>query len=104
MIFSVGLRTLTAIPVLLMLFASDGIRETVVDAAVSPTGRSPKLLWTAERQGVWARMKADFESNPGSMAAQWYGILKRNAECACKYGDNGMWATVMYQITGDAKY
>ena len=38
------------------------------------------------------------------MPAQWYGILKRNAECACRYGDNGIWATVMYQITGDAKY
>jgi hypothetical protein len=104
MIFSVGLRILTAIPVLAMLFASDGVRETVLDAAASPTGRSPKLLWTAERQSVWLKMKADYESNPRSMVGQWYGVLKKNAECACKYGDNGIWATVMYQITGDAKY
>jgi hypothetical protein len=104
MIFSVGLRILTAIPVFLLLLASDGSRETVLDAAVSPTGRSPKLLWTAERQSVWLKMKADYESNPRSMAGQWYGILKKNAECACKYGDNGIWATVMYQVTGDAKY
>jgi hypothetical protein len=78
--------------------------EARLGAAASPTGRSPRLLWTAERQTVWSRMKADYESNPQSMAGQWYGLLKKNAECACKYGDNGLWATMMYQITGEAKY
>ena len=80
------------------------IREAPLDAAVSPTGRSPKLIWTAERQAVWSRMKADYQSNRQSKAGQWYATLKRTAECACKYGDNGIYATVMYQITGEAKY
>jgi len=100
----VGVRLVTVAIVLILIFVLLGIRGTPLDAAVSPTGRSPKLLWTADRQTVWSRMKADYESNRRSKAGQWYEILKKNAECACKYGDNGIWATVMYQITGDAKY
>ncbi|HEU4686770.1 MAG TPA: hypothetical protein VFS23_00340 [Vicinamibacterales bacterium] len=100
----VGVRLLTVAAVLILLAVLRGFPETPLGAAVSPTGRSPKLLWTAERQAVWSRMKADYDSNRSSKAGQWYDILKKNAECACKYGDNGMWATVMYQITGEAKY
>jgi hypothetical protein len=87
-----------------LIGASHVVTDARLGAAASPTGRSPKLLWTAERQTVWARMKADYESNPQSMAGQWYGLLKKNAECACKYGDNGLWATMMYQFTGETKY
>ena len=77
-----------------------------IAAQSSPTGRNPKLLWTAERQAVWQRMKTDAEtpslaSTPG---AQWYRIVKNNAECACRYGDNGIYATLMYQFTGDRRY
>ena len=77
-----------------------------IAAQTSPTGRNPKLLWTAERQAVWQRMKTDAEtpslaSTPG---AQWYRILKNNAECACRYGDNGIYGTLMYQFTGDRRY
>ena len=51
-------------------------------------------------------MKTDAEtpslaSTPG---AQWYRIVKNNAECACRYGDNGIYATLMYQFTGDRRY
>jgi hypothetical protein len=97
-----GVRTITVVAVFCLL-PWLWIGEPL-DAAVSPTGRSPKLLWSAEQQSVWLRMKADFESNSQSKAGQWYGLLKKNAECACRYADNGIWATVMYQITGDAKY
>jgi hypothetical protein len=104
MSFKVVVRLLTVVFAATLVGVFPGLRETRVDAAVSPTGRSPKLLWTAERQAVWSRMKMDYESNRNSKPGQWYAVLKKNAECACKYADNGIWATVMYQITGDAKY
>ena len=75
--------------------------------AASPTGRSPKLLWSPEQQGVWQKMRGAYEGGGAAAktpAAQWFGILKRNAECACRYGDNGAWATLMYQITGERRY
>jgi len=100
----VVVRFITATFALFLIVVSPRLGETPLNAAVSPTGRSPKLLWTPDRQAVWARMKADYQSNRRSRAGQWYDILKKNAECACKYGDNGMWATLMYQITGEAKY
>jgi len=98
------LRTCTLVLICALFGVTHRIGEMPLSAAASPTGRTPRLLWTPERQDVWLRMKADYESNPHSMAGQWYAILKRNAECACKYGDNGIWATMMYQITGDTKY
>jgi hypothetical protein len=52
-------------------------------------------------------MKAEYESNPENptgLGGQLYRVLKDNAECVCRYGDNGTWATLMYQITGDEKY
>lgn len=73
-------------------------------ALTSPTGRNPKLLWTPERQGVWARMKAEYDSNSPTLAATWYRMMKTNAECSCRYNDNGIWPVLMYQITGDKKY
>ena len=101
MSFTVVVRLTTVVLAFILIAVFPGLRETPVGAAVSPTGRSPKLLWTAERQAVWSRMKTEDRK---SKAGQWYEILKKNAECACKYGDNGTWATVMYQITGEAKY
>ncbi len=100
--------TLATLAVSALVLATSGwIPQTRLEAQVSPTGRAPKLLWTPERQAVWLRMKADYESNPqapASLGGQLYRVLKRNAECACRYGDNGTWATLMYQITGEAKY
>jgi hypothetical protein len=101
---TVGVRLITFALALILIGVSSGFRDTPLKAAVSPTGRSPKLLWTAERQTVWSRMKSDYESNRKSKPGQWYEILKESAECGCKYSDNGIWATVMYQITGEAKY
>jgi hypothetical protein len=101
---TVGVRFTGIAFALMLIGVSPVLREIPVDAAVSPTGRSPKLLWTAERQAVWSRMKADYESNRRSKPGQWFETLKKSAECGCKYSDNGMWATVMYQVTGEAKY
>jgi hypothetical protein len=74
---------------------------------VSPTGRTPRLLWTSERQGVWARMKADYNAapdDPRTLGGKWYKLIKDNAECACRYSDNGVWGTLMFQMTGERKY
>ena len=73
----------------------------------TPTGREPRLIWTPERQAVWSQMRADFDANPGSprtLGGQYYKLIKGNAECACRYGDTGLWATLMFQITGDRRY
>ena len=80
---------------------------SVTSADPSPTGREPRLLWTPERQAVWNRMRADYErdrTSPDTLGGQWYKLVKDNAECGCRYADNGLWATFMYQWTGDRKY
>ena len=73
----------------------------------TPTGREPRLVWTPERQGVWAQMRADFEANPlnpPTLGGQYFKLIKENAECACRYGDTGLWATLMFQTTGESRY
>ena len=52
-------------------------------------------------------MKADYRDNPGNPATlggKWYKVVKENAECGCRYADTGLWATLMYQWTGEQKY
>jgi hypothetical protein len=34
----------------------------------------------------------------------YYRLIKTNAECKCRYGVTGLWATLMFQITGDRQY
>jgi hypothetical protein len=91
---AVSRTPLPAAPVLLPRAAARDLPLT------SPTGRNPKLLWTPERQQVWERMRRD--NDP------WYQYLKTNADKSgtpqAKYADFGQWATLMYQITGDAAY
>src|SRR3954470_3101170 len=73
----------------------------------SPTGRTPRIIWTAERQAVWNRMKREYDANPSAPAtrgAKWYRLAKLNADCACRYSDNGIWGTLLFQMTGDRKY
>jgi len=73
----------------------------------SPTGREPRLIWTPERQAVWSQMRADYEASPlapRTLGGQYYKLIKSNAECKCRYGDTGLWATLMFQITGDKGY
>jgi hypothetical protein len=63
----------------------------------SPTGRNPRLFWSPERQAVWNRMRRD--NHP------LWRALKAAAETEPpKYGAIGTWATMAYQITGDAAY
>jgi hypothetical protein len=73
-------------------------------AAPSPTGRTPKLLWTPARQDVWLQMKSDFDQGANTLGAKWYKLIKDAAEAGNRYGDTGLWATLMFQTTGDAKY
>lgn len=70
----------------------------------SPTGYTPKLLWTPERQAIWNRMKSDYEKGSDTLGGRWYKLVKDNAECGCRYNDTGLWATFMYQWTGDRRY
>src|SRR5688572_8049339 len=83
------------------------VLASAVSADPSPTGREPRLLWTPERQAVWNRMRGDYEkdrNNPGTLAGKWFKLVKDNAECGCRYNDTGLWATLMYQWTGDRRY
>jgi hypothetical protein len=91
---TLGVALASAAPVYMHLASADA----------SPTGRQPKLLWTAERQAVWNRMRTDHERGARTLGAQWYGLVKDNAECACRYGDTGLWAAFMFQWTGERRY
>src|SRR5262245_57569793 len=67
----------------------------------------PIFIVTPERRAAWARMKADFEARPtapSTLGGVYYGLIKKNAECACRYGDTGVWGSLMYQMTGDPRY
>jgi hypothetical protein len=37
------------------------------------------------------------------MGGHWYRLLKTNAECGCKYGDDGLWATIVCSDHGRAE-
>lgn len=68
-------------------------------AAVSPTGRAPRLLWTPARQLTWARMAQQRDPM----------FLLANANCnqamrgKPRYGDRGLWCAWMYQVTGNPR-
>ena len=52
-------------------------------------------------------MRADYDANPldpRTLGGRYYKLIKNNAECACRYGDSGLWGTLMFQITGDRQY
>jgi hypothetical protein len=69
----------------------------------SPTGRNPKLLWSPEQQAVWFRMRVEAETGVSSVGATWFNLIKSNA-LGNRYGDTGIWATLMYQMTGDEQW
>ncbi len=66
----------------------------------SPTGRSPRLIWTPQQQSTYVQMWTS--NNP------WWQLIKRNADAtgtpAQAYGDVGQWAMIAYQTTGDPTY
>ena len=85
--------------VILALTASVGI-ATPAFADPSPTGRTPKLLWTPERQAVWNRARAE-------NSAWWQSIklyADRSGTAGARYADSGEWPAMVYQVTGDAAY
>jgi hypothetical protein len=75
-------------------------RATGGPEAPSPTGRTPRLLWSGEWQAAWSRARA--ESLP-----LWLS-LKTGADASGtarpRWDDYGQWATLAYQITGDPTY
>lgn len=80
--------------------APAAVQASSTATAPSPTGRTPRLLWSGEQQAVWNRMRA--ENNA------WWLLLKnkadRSATPAYSGGDIGEYAVLAYQITGDATY
>ncbi len=73
---------------------------SVAFADPSPTGRTPKIFWTPERQALWNQMEA--ANHP------WWQQIKSNANLSgtsnARYADLGQWATMAYQVTGDPTY
>lgn len=65
----------------------------VIPTAPSPTGHTPRLLWSREQQAVWDRMRA--ESHP------WMTWLLERSRAAKNYPDNGAYQVLGFQITGD---
>lgn len=72
----------------------------VPPSAESPTGYAPRLIWTADRQGVWKRMVA--ENHPYWLQIK--GVADRTGTNNEPYSDLGMWAVLAYQFTGNAAY
>ncbi len=66
-------------------------------ATASPTGRQPRLLWTATRQATWNRMVA--ERHPRWLEIQ--AKCDRARAGSPAYGDRGLWCTLVYQMSGD---
>ena len=49
-------------------------------------------------------MKSDYQRGAETLGGEWYRLVKENAECGCRYNDTGLWATLMYQWTGERRY
>jgi hypothetical protein len=77
---------------LVLLFAQTAQGQTVN----SPTGSTPKLFWTSQRQIVWNRMVS--ENHP------YWQYLKSKADASPFPGDIGDYATMAYQMTGNLIY
>jgi len=76
------------------------LSPSIARAANSPTGRNPKVQWTPQRQDVWNQMVAENH--------QWWQDVKSWADATGtpneRYADNGRYATIAYQWTGDVTY
>ena len=66
-------------------------------ATASPTGREPRLIWTAARQATWNRMVQ--EQHPRFQRIKWHCDRTKNGNPV--YGDRGLWCAIYYQMTGD---
>src|SRR5205809_5395631 len=75
--------------------------------ASSPTGRTPKLLWTPAYQDILNRMVADYKANtlaPATLGGRLFKYAKQIADAGTSYSDFGLYATFIYQATGDPAY
>ncbi|HZU34503.1 MAG TPA: hypothetical protein VFA18_01270, partial [Gemmataceae bacterium] len=75
--------------------ATAGLMGPSGPSAASPTGRSPRLLWTPQQQAVWNQMVQ--QNSP------WWQLIQHNAQHT-PFADHGAWATLAYQMTGDPTY
>lgn len=68
--------------------------------AQSPTGGTPRMYWTPERQEIWNRMVR--ENHP------LWQLIKQGAEYTdtpnAWYASSGQYATIAYQFTGERRY
>ena len=72
------------------------------DAAAPAADRHARA---PRRLGAHAgRLRGPPAGNPKTLGGVWFGLIKSNAEPANRYGDNGLWATLAYQMTGEARY
>src|ERR1041385_2128692 len=77
--------------------ASGQVVAPIAPGAPSPTGGTPRLLWTPQRQAAWNQMVA--QNHP------WWQKLKAWADgTKAQWGDIGDYSTIAYQMTGDPKY
>ena len=70
------------------------------DALPLKTPRAPKLLWSCPRQNFLEQLRAT--NHP-----QWQELIalaNRTATADARYGDNGDYAALAYQVTGDEMY
>lgn len=75
--------------------------------AASPTGRTPKILWTEAWQDRAEQMKADYEANttsPATLGGRMYKLIKTVADAGTSGFEHGPFATWMFQATGDTAY
>jgi hypothetical protein len=70
----------------------------------SPTGRKPKF-WTEGWQRKLNQMRADGEADLTTRDGMWFRLIRTYAnQEPDPYGDTGLWAALMYQMTGDVVY
>lgn len=66
-------------------------------ATASPTGREPRLIWTAARQATWNRMVQEQHPRFQHVRAE----CDRARAGTPVYGDRGLWCAIYFQMTGD---
>ena len=72
---------------------------------VSPTGSTPRLLWTPKRQTTLNRMFAEATAGAATLGGIWGRLILSNAaKVPDRYADAGEWATLAFQGTGDTKW
>lgn len=69
----------------------------------SPTGREPRLMWTPHLQRTYNRMREEAGAGLKTLGATIYNQVI-SASNGNRYGDYGLWGTLAFQMTGDARH